>query len=175
MPAEGSPAELVGQPLPPLTLASSTGEDLDLARITAGAAVIYLYPGAETKPARVQDPDGLLGTGCTVQARAFREHTLDFAARRVAVYGLSSLSVAEQQSFSRRERLTFPLLSDPALRLAKALDLPTSSGAGGASLYDRLGLYVRGGVIEWVFHPVPIPRRLARDVLDRLAEHPRGL
>jgi hypothetical protein len=64
--------------------------------------------------------------------------------------------------------MPFPVIADPELRLRDALRLPTFDIAG-HTLYRRLALVARGGVIEKVFYPVFPPDRNARHVLDWLA------
>lgn len=56
------------------------------------------------------------------------------------------------------------MLSDPALRLAKALKLPTFT-AGGMTLYKRLTLVIRAGVIEHVFYQVFPPDQHVEQLL----------
>jgi peroxiredoxin len=68
-----------------------------------------------------------------------------------------------------REHLPFALLSDPELRLADELRLPTFDVAG-MRLYKRITLAVKDGVIAKVFYPVFPPDRNAADVLAWLRE-----
>ncbi|HEY7829569.1 MAG TPA: peroxiredoxin [Solirubrobacteraceae bacterium] len=159
---------LLGQPLPSLRLACTTGGELDLAKLAIEPVVVFVHPGTETLRERRQDPDGLLGSGCTLQSRLFREHVASFAGRRFHVVGVSASSPEEQRRFSRRERLQFPLLSDSRMELASAIDLPTSCSSSGQRVYSRLTFIAHEGIIDRVFYPVPIPRRNALDVLGWL-------
>jgi peroxiredoxin len=161
---------LIGLPLPSLRLPSTTGGELNLAMLTSQPVVVYVHPGTETMYEVPEDPDGLLASGCTVQSRVFREHAPRFAARRFQVVGISGCEPRAQRLFARRERLAFPLLSDFAMELAEAIDLPTTLTAGGERVYSRLTFIAHEGVIDTVFHPVPIPRRNAIDVLAWLAK-----
>lgn len=156
---------LLGMPLPSLRLACTTGGELDLATLAIEPVVVFVHPGTETLREVPEDPDGLLGSGCTLQNRVFRERVASFAGRRFHVVGVSARPAEEQRRFCRRERLQFPLLSDPGLELADAIDLPTSISQGGERVYDRLTFIAHDGVIDRVFHPIPIPRRNALDVL----------
>lgn len=165
-PSDSELAEsLLGQPLPSLYLRCTTGGTLDLARLALEPVVVFVYPGTDTLPQTPQDPDGLLGSGCTLQSGAFREHVTSFAGRRFNVVGISACTAAEQWRFCRREALQFPLLSDPSLELAQAIALPTSHDAGGRRRYGRLTFVAHEGIIDRVFYPVPVPRRNALDVL----------
>jgi peroxiredoxin len=156
---------LLGLPVPSLRLPCTGGGAMDLATLAREPVVVYVYPGTETRREVPEDPDGLLGSGCTVQSRIFREQAASFAARRFQVVGLSAQAPDEQRRFARRERLPFPLLSDEALGLADALELPTSLTSTGERVYGRLTFIAHDGVIDRVFYPVPIPRRGALDVL----------
>jgi peroxiredoxin len=156
---------LLGLPLPSLQLQCTTGGAMDLATLTSEPVVVYVHPGTETAPEVPEDPDGLLGSGCTLQSRLFRDYAASFAGRRFHVFGLSAASADEQHRFARREHLGFPLLSDDALALADAIDLPTTVTCTGRRVYTRLTFIAHRGIIDRVFYPVPIPRRNAVDVL----------
>jgi peroxiredoxin len=159
---------LLGLPLPSLRLSCTTGVEMNLATLASEPVVVYVYPGTDTAREVPEDPDGLLGSGCTLQSRLFREHLSSFAGRRFQVVGLSSSTIEEQLRFARRERLRFPLLSDDTLVLAEAIDLPTSLSRAGRRVYSRLTFIAHQGIIDRVFYPVPIPRRNALDVLGWL-------
>jgi peroxiredoxin len=75
--------------------------------------------------------------------------------------------------FAERVGLSYPVLSDPGLTLAAALELPTFEVAG-MTLYRRLTLIARQGRIEKVFYPVFPPDRNAADVAAWLAEAGRA-
>lgn len=156
---------LLGQPLPTLRFPCTTGGVLDLAKLAIEPVVVFVHPGTETSREVPEDPDGLLGSGCTLQSRVFREHVTSFAGRRFNVVGVSARPPEAQRSFCRRERLQFPLLSDAGMQLADAIDLPTTLSSGGERVYSRLTFIAHEGVIDRVFYPVPIPRRNALDVL----------
>jgi len=165
-PSESEVAQsLLGQPLPSLRLAATTGGEMNLATLASRPVVVYMHPGTETSREVPEDPDGLLGSGCTLQSRVFSDHGAGFAGRRFHVIGISARPAEEQRRFCRRERLGFALLSDTELALAEAIDLPTQRAAGGERVYSRLTFIAHEGVIERIFYPVPIPRRNALDVL----------
>jgi peroxiredoxin len=157
---------LLGLPVPSLRLPWTAGGEVDLAALAEQPTIVFVHPGTETLPALERDPDGLLGTGCTVQSRVFAEYEPDFAMHDIRVVGLSSRALAEQLRLIGRERLRFPFVSDEGLALAEAIELPTLATAAGERVYRRLTLFAREGVIEKVFYPVPIPRRDAIDVLS---------
>jgi peroxiredoxin (alkyl hydroperoxide reductase subunit C) len=71
-----------------------------------------------------------------------------------------------------RLHLPFPVLSDEALELTRALDLPTMEVAG-LVMIKRLALIIDDGRITHVFYPVFPPDRNAGDVLTWLKDNPR--
>jgi peroxiredoxin len=170
---DGAADHLAGRWLPALTLAATTGGTLELADAGAGpgALVLYVYPRTGT-PGR-PSPDGwdaIPGArGCTPQSCAFRDHHAELRALGAGVLGLSAQPAEEQAAFAVREHLPFALLSDPELRLADALGLPTFE-AGGMTLYKRITLVVQDGAIAKAFYPVFPPDRNAADVLAWLRQ-----
>ena len=92
--------------------------------------------------------------GCTPETCGFRDHYQDLlAAGAVGVFGLSSQDTDYQREVVERLYLPFEMLSDTAQSLAQALGLPTFETSG-LTLYKRLTLIIRDGVIEHVFYPV---------------------
>ncbi|WP_067820858.1 redoxin family protein [Nocardia inohanensis] len=171
---DGAADHLPGMRLPSLSHTATDGTLIDLAALGPGRTVLYLYP-LTGRP----DTDLPVGwneipgaRGCTAQACGFRDHHSDLlAAGANRVFGLSSQDSAYQREVTERLRLPFAMLSDPGLRLADALDLPTFT-AGADRLYRRLTMIVRDGGIEHVFYPVFAPDRHADEVLDWLRVHP---
>ena len=82
--------------------------------------------------------------------------------------GLSAQSPEDQDEFAERVHLQFPVLSDPELKLAEALALPTFDVAS-MTLYKRVTILIRGGEIAKAFYPVFPPDRNAAEVLAWLA------
>jgi peroxiredoxin len=158
---DGAADHLVGMELPSLVLESSLGpvdvRDFD---------VLYVYPrsgrpGVPLLPGWDETPGA---RGCTPQSCAFRDLYADFG---VPVAGLSAQTLDDQLEFAARNRMPFPVVADPELRLGAALDLPTFEIAG-LRLYKRLTLVARHGRIEKVFYPVFPPDANAGEVLAYL-------
>ncbi|HEY7258925.1 MAG TPA: peroxiredoxin [Gaiellales bacterium] len=162
---DGAARHLPGLELPALRLQSTAGE-IDVREAAAGTLVLYIYP--RTGRPGVPPPDGWDATpgarGCTPQSCAFRDHRAELAELGATVVGMSAQSLADQHEFAEREHIPYPLVSDPGLRLAAALDLPTFEIAG-MRLYRRITLVARAGRIEHVFYPVFPPDRNAADVV----------
>ncbi|MEV4436554.1 MerR family transcriptional regulator [Streptomyces sp. NPDC049585] len=164
---DGAAAHLPGMTMPRLELQGTGGKTIGLDALGAGRTVLYVYPLTGRPDADLPEGwDSIPGArGCTPQACGFRDHHQDLlAAGADGVYGLSSQDTAYQCEVVERLRLPFEMLSDPGRQLARALGLPTFE-AGGLTLYKRLTLIVRDGVIEHVFHPVFPPGEHAEQVL----------
>jgi peroxiredoxin len=162
---DGAADHLAGAELPTLAFEATTGGFLDLRELAAGALVLYVYP--RTGVPGVDPPTGwdeIPGArGCTPQACGFRDDHAELGAVGARVAGLSSQTTEYQQEAAERLRLPFPLLADPDLRLAAALDLPTFT-VEGMRLYKRLTLVARAGKVVKVFYPVFPPDRNAEEV-----------
>lgn len=153
---------LVGMRLPPLRLPSTTGGEGGLTQLSAGRAVVYLYPGDETS-SEAPGPDP---SSCAVQRAAFRQFALDFAAEGTRIAGISSEPPETQVHTARREHLPFTLISDRECQLADALELPTFMDLG-VRRYRRLTLICENGVVAAALYPVS-PRRSAMQALSWL-------
>jgi len=169
---DGAAAHLRGRTLPGLRLPATTGGEVDLGALR-GRTVLYIYPrtGVPGEPLPT-GWDSIPGArGCTPETCAFRDHHAELRAAGAAVLGLSAQPPAEQAEAAGRLGLPFPLLSDPELRLAAELGLPTF-GVDAMVLYRRLTLVVDDGVIDHVFYPVFPPDGHAVEVLEWLRSHP---
>jgi len=170
---DGAADHLEGMALPALPLASTSGADIDLVRAAQDTLVLYLYPRTgrpgEPLPAGWDDIPG--ARGCTPQSCAFRDHHAELRALGAGVLGLSAQSLADQVEFAERAGLPYPILSDPELDLARAMELPTFQVAD-MRLYRRLTLIARQGRVAKVFYPVFPPDRNAADVVAWLESSP---
>ena len=168
---DGAADHLPGMALPPIALPATDGTTVDLAAASAGRrVVVFAYPrtGRPGDAPLVPDWDGIPGArGCTPEACGFRDLAAEFAAREVAVYGISTQDTAYQREATERLALPYPLLSDPHLRLAESLRLPTFEAAG-VTLLKRLTMVLSDGRVESVLYPVFPPDGAARAALDAL-------
>jgi peroxiredoxin len=164
--------QLLGRPVPRLILDSSEGP-VDLAGLAGGRLVLYVYPrtarpgeplppGWETIPGAV---------GCTAESCGYRDRSGEFTELPSRIAGLSAQALEDQVEFAERNGIPFPVIADPELRLAEALDLPTFEVAK-ARFYKRLTLVVEQGVIVKVFYPIDAPEKNAEEVLAWLAGGP---
>jgi peroxiredoxin len=151
--------------LPVITLPSTDGTQVDLARL-AGRTVIYIYP--RTGRPGVAPPDGwdaIPGArGCTPQSCSFRDHFAELKALGVShLFGLSTQDTDYQREAVDRLHLPFAILSDADLPLTHALSLPTFEAAG-MTLLKRMVLIIDDGVIAKAFYPVFPPDESAAAV-----------
>jgi len=164
---DGGAAHLTGAALPSLRLPATDGTQVDLSRL-AGRTVVYVYP--RTGRPGVALPEGWDAfpgaRGCTPQSCAFRDAYEDFG---VPVAGLSAQSLDDQLEFAERNRMPYPVISDPDRRLGAALRLPTFEIAG-LTLYKRITLVAENARIVKVFYPVFPPDANAGEVLRWLRD-----
>jgi peroxiredoxin len=155
---DGGADHLLGLELPDLTLESSEGpvnvRDFDVIYVypRSGRPDVPLLPGWDETPG---------ARGCTPQSCAFRDL---FPELGVPVAGLSAQPLDDQLEFAERNRMPFPVVSDPERKLGAALRLPTFEIAG-LTLYKRITLVAQDGRIVKVFYPVFPPDANAGEVL----------
>lgn len=171
---DGAADHLPGLKAPHLELTSTTGEMVGIHAFGTGRTVIYIYPLMGRPESDLpQGWNSIPGArGCTPEACDFRDHHQELlAAGARRVFGLSSQDTAYQREVVERLRLPFAMLSDPQLDLVAALGLPTFE-VDGLTLFKRLTLIIRDGVIENVFYPIFPPNVHAQQVLAWLRHHP---
>jgi peroxiredoxin Q/BCP len=91
---------LEGEEAPDFTLRSDEGTNVSLSDFRGKKVVLYFYP-----------KDGT--SGCTTEAKAFRDAIQDFEEANAVILGVSKDSVESHQQFKRKHNLPFTLLSDP--------------------------------------------------------------
>jgi peroxiredoxin len=170
---DGACNHLTGMVVPSIALPSTAGGSVNLAETDSMRRVVDIYPRTG-QPGRPGPPgwDDIPGArGCTPQSCAFRDHHAELTALGADVYGLSTQTIDYQQEMVERLHLPFPVLSDSALTLARALDLPLFEWHG-KTLIKRLTLVLRSGRVEHVFYPVFPPDKNAETVIAWLTAHP---
>ena len=163
---DGATRRLRGARVPDIELAATDGSTVSLARLK-GRTVVYVYPRTG-KPgqAMLDGWDAIPGArGCTPQSCGFRDHFAELKRLGVAqLFGLSTNATAYQHEAVERLHLPFAILSDEALKLTRALNLPTFDIAG-MTLLKRMAWVIDGGVITHVFYPVFPPDQSAEEVI----------
>jgi peroxiredoxin Q/BCP len=89
-----------GDPAPAFRLAADDGREISLADLRGKHVALYFYPKANTP-------------GCTTEALEFRDMKQDFDKLNAIILGCSADSVESQAKFKVKQKLNFPLLSDP--------------------------------------------------------------
>jgi peroxiredoxin len=168
---DGAARHLMGTKLPSVPLAATDGGVVDLAALP-GRSVVYAYP--RTGRPGIPNPEGwdmIPGArGCSPQSCAFRDHFAELHALGVRnIFGLSTQDTGYQAEAAERLHLPFPLLSDEAEALTRALLLPTFE-ASGMRLLKRFTLIIDDGSITHVFYPVFPPDRNAENVVAWLSQ-----
>ena len=114
---DGAADHLVGLELPDLTLESSSGPVN-----VRDFGVVYVYPrsGRPGVPMLAGWDETPGARGCTPQSCAFRDRFPEFG---VPVAGLSVQSLDDQREFAERNRMPFPVISDPELLLLSLIHI----------------------------------------------------
>ena len=123
-----------GQPAPLFTLNDASGKPWTLEALRAsGPVVLFFYPRDESAI-------------CTREVCAFRDAHQDFADAGAAVVGISSDGEGSHDSFARKQRLNYLLLSDPGGKVRRAYGIPKTLG-----VVDGRATFVidRSGVVRW--------------------------
>jgi thioredoxin-dependent peroxiredoxin len=89
-----------GDVAPQFQLTADDGREISLAGLHGKHVALYFYPKANTP-------------GCTIEAIEFREWKPEFDKLNALVLGCSADTVAAQAEFKTKQKLNFPLLSDP--------------------------------------------------------------
>jgi len=163
---DGAARHLAGRTLPDVALPATDGTTVNLSKLR-GRTVVYVYPrtGVPGQPSP-EGWDAIPGArGCTPQSCGFRDHFAELKGLGVdRVFGLSAQSTAEQQEAQTRLHLPFAVLSDAALALTRALELPTFTAAG-MTLIKRMAWIIDDGVLTKVFYPVFPPEKNVEEVI----------
>ena len=89
-----------GDRAPDFSLTDDSGNRVQLSDYRGERVIVYFYPAAMT-------------AGCTTEACDFRDNLRDFDDANVRVVGISPDAPEKLAKFRDKEKLNFPLLSDP--------------------------------------------------------------
>lgn len=95
--------------LPDLTVSTTQGI-FNLKDLNNKFTILYFYPKDST-------------SGCSVQARDFRDLTAEFENLGAKIYGVSRDSMKSHDKFTTNESIPFPLISDPEETLCRLFDV----------------------------------------------------
>jgi peroxiredoxin Q/BCP len=98
-----------GDSAPDFRLSADDGSEISLKDLRGKHVALYFYPKASTP-------------GCTTEAIEFRDLKKDFDKLKAVILGCSADSVTALANFKAKQRLNFPLLSDPNFTVIEAYD-----------------------------------------------------
>ena len=90
-----------GLNIPDFTLDSSLGKKIAPLDFRGKWTVLFFYPKDDT-------------SGCTKEACGFRDYMNEYRKRGVEIYGMSADDLESHEKFIDKNKLPFPLLSDPS-------------------------------------------------------------
>ena len=159
--------ELVGRPLPTLSLSAHDGTTVDVGRQPTGRwQVLFLFPGAFA-PGDAPPSWGQVSgaAGCTLESTTYASRHADFTALGADVVGISTQRTDELAAFVAFAQLPYRLLSDADTLLAARLRLPLFR-ASGQERYKRQTLLVSPeGSIAHVQMPISDPAGSVAEML----------
>lgn len=129
------------------------GRAVDFEELAGGRPLVaFLHPGKH---------DGSLRPGCVAEARAFRDSAFLFDTLGLRVVGISAQPPEAQKAFKERERLPFPMLSDPECEFTAAAGVPVWHEDSGGIFPDRVMLLVDrfGAIQDSLGADIPPPAR----------------
>ncbi|MDO4788114.1 MAG: thioredoxin-dependent thiol peroxidase [Johnsonella sp.] len=99
----------IGSKAPEFSLPDQNNHMVSLSDFRGKKVILYFYPKDDTP-------------GCTAQACNFTERFPQIAEKGAVVLGISKDSVESHRKFHAKYGLSFPLLSDPELKVLQAYD-----------------------------------------------------
>ena len=143
------PAANVGKALP----GKADAKKLSLSDLKGKNVVLFFYPKAMTR-------------GCTKESCAYRDLTKDFSKYDTVVLGISTDKLADQNKFTEKESLNFPLLADADKKVAKEYGVLSDRGFA-----KRVTFVIdKKGVVRKIY-PNVNPEKNPQEVLDYVKNH----
>jgi peroxiredoxin len=137
----------VGDEAPGFTLQSTDGEITLSKRLKNGAVLLVFYPGDDTPV-------------CTKQLCNYRDNLDTFADLGVQVLAINPQSDDSHRKFAAKQRLPFPLLSDPGGKVCKQYGALNFLGMAKRALV----LIGKDGKVKWRETSLPIFHKSAADI-----------
>jgi peroxiredoxin Q/BCP len=149
-----------GDAAPDFVLKDADGQDLRLSTLLGRPVVLYFYPKDRT-------------TGCTIEAKSFRDEHAELARHGAHVLGVSLDGVDSHCEVRDRLDLPFTLLSDPDGRVHDLYDAWWTTVFGKTAMAVRRCTFVidADGIVRRVHkrvNPIGHAKQVLRD-LDSLA------
>ncbi len=129
---------------------------LSLKDLKGKNVVLYFYPKAMTP-------------GCTKESCGFRDRSADLTKLDTVVIGISTDKLADQQKFTEKESLNFPLFADPEKKAAKAFGVLNDRGVANRWTF----IIDKNGVVRKIYskvNPATHPDEVVEYVKKNLAK-----
>ena len=155
-----------GDAAPDFVLKDADGRDVRLSSFSGQPIVLYFYPRDHTP-------------GCTLQAKAFRDHYGEFEGLGAVVVGVSLDTPEEHCAFRDKHKLQFPLLADPEGRVHDLYEAWRTTLFGRRSIGVRRCAFIidSDGIIRRVYKRVNVlthARQVIKDLERLAAQHAWG-
>jgi len=134
----------VGDKAPDFILTSDAGSEVRLSSFRGKKVVLYFYP-----------KDGT--SGCTQEAKEFRDLAERFGKANTVILGVSKDSVESHRKFKEQNSLPFTLLSDPEAKVLNLYDVWKKRTLYGRSFLgtERTTFLIdENGTVTKVYHKV---------------------
>jgi thioredoxin-dependent peroxiredoxin len=144
------PAANIGKALPDKTDAKTLNlKDLQGKK----NVVLFFFPKAMTR-------------GCTMESCGFRDLTRDFAKYDTVVIGISTDTLADQNKFTEKESLNFPLFADSDKKVTKEYGVLSDRGFA-----KRVTFVIdKKGIVRKIY-PTVNPEKNPEEVLSYVKEN----
>lgn len=156
-----------GDLAPNFTLPIEGGKTVTLADFVGKKVIVYFYPKDAT-------------SGCTKEARAFRDYKLDFQKRNTTIIGISKDSVNSHEKFKEKEGLNFILGSDTTGEVCKTYGVWVEKSMYGRKYFGiQRSTFVidEKGRIAKIWRKVSVPRHVEavrEAILETIPSHPKS-
>jgi peroxiredoxin Q/BCP len=146
------PATQIGKVLPDKKDATT----LSLKDLKGKNVVLFFYPRAMTK-------------GCTIESCGFRDRLKKFTDLDTVVIGISNDTLADQEKFTKKEKLNFPLLADTGKKVTNSYGALSTRGVPSRFTF----VIDKKGVLRKAYTSVT-PGKHPDEVLDYVKENLTG-
>lgn len=133
----------LGRMAPDLNILSSSGQSVNLAKLTEQKIILYFYPKDDTP-------------GCTVEGQEFTTLLPEFKKAGYVVYGVSRDSVQSHVKFICKYDYKFELLSDSEEKLCRFFDVIKEKNMYGKKVFgiERSTFIINDGKITKEYRKV---------------------
>ena len=166
---DGKCKHLLNLKLPNIALPNQDGNLLKLNRSDTFRLIIYCYP-MTGNPERLlpKNWNNIPGArGCTAQTCSFRDNYDKFTSLNAIPIGISTQTVVEIKEMTKRLFVSYDVLSDEKLILAKLIKIPTFQ-IGTKKYFKRVTMIVEKSLIKHIFYPIFPPNLHFKDVIKWL-------